>query len=79
MKSTINPMAEDKNIWTSKQTYIAMGNLLHAAAELKLIPPMEGFAPQLNEILGLETWFKRFSYSSYWNRHEDETQHYKKS
>jgi hypothetical protein len=31
---------DSKNIWV-KQTYLAMGNLLNAAAELKY--PMEGF------------------------------------
>ncbi len=46
---------EQKTIWTSKQTYIALGNLLVAAAELKIDTcPMEGFEPQkYNEILGL--------------------------
>jgi nitroreductase len=42
-------------IWTAKQTYLALGNLLNAAAELKIdVTPMEGFVPdQYNEILGL--------------------------
>ncbi len=42
-------------IWTAKQTYLALGNLLNAAAELKIdATPMEGFVPaQYNEILGL--------------------------
>jgi nitroreductase len=32
-----------KNVWTSKQTYLAMGNLLNVAAELKIdVSPMEG-------------------------------------
>ena len=46
---------DDKAIWTSKQTYLALGNLLNAAAELKIdVTPMEGFIPeQYNEILGL--------------------------
>ncbi|WP_348823267.1 NAD(P)H-dependent oxidoreductase [Flavobacterium aestuarii] len=45
-----------KSIWTSKQTYLALGNLLNAAAELKIdVTPMEGFVPaQVNEILGLD-------------------------
>ena len=45
-----------KNIWTSKQTYLALGNLLNAAAELKIdVTPMEGFVvEQVNEILGLD-------------------------
>lgn len=56
MKSAITNMPEDvKNIWTAKQTYLALGNLLNAAAELKIdVTPMEGFVPeQYNEILGL--------------------------
>ncbi|WP_348800255.1 NAD(P)H-dependent oxidoreductase [Flavobacterium adhaerens] len=52
--STLDPAV--KNIWTSKQTYLALGNLLNAAAELKIdVTPMEGFVPdQVNEILGLD-------------------------
>jgi hypothetical protein len=42
--SYIKPLTEDdKNVWTSKQTYLAMGNLLNVAAELKIdVSPMEG-------------------------------------
>lgn len=42
--------------WTSKQTYIALANLLSATAELKIDAcPMEGFdAAQYDEILGLK-------------------------
>ncbi|WP_353083243.1 NAD(P)H-dependent oxidoreductase [Flavobacterium sp.] len=57
MKSTIKNIPDDiKPIWTSKQTYIALSNLLNAAAELKIdVTPMEGFvAAQYNEILGLD-------------------------
>lgn len=57
MKGSIGNMPEEvKSIWTSKQTYIALGNLLNAAAELKIdVTPMEGFVPaQYNEILGLD-------------------------
>ncbi len=56
MKSKINNLSEEqKNTWTSKQTYLALGNLLNAAAELKIdVTPMEGFEPtKYNEILGL--------------------------
>ncbi len=56
MKSVINPLPEEtKNNWTSKQTYLALGNLLNAAAELKIdATPMEGYdAEKFNEILGL--------------------------
>lgn len=83
MKGTINPMPEDvKNIWTAKQTYLALGNLLNAAAELNIdATPMEGFdAAQFNEILGLgklnlnATVIAPVGY-----RHEeDATQHHKK-
>ena len=57
MKGTIKNMPDEiKPIWTSKQTYIALSNLLNAAAELKIdVTPMEGFVPaQYNEILGLD-------------------------
>jgi nitroreductase len=57
MKGAIGNMPEEvKPIWTSKQTYLALGNLLNAAAELKIdVTPMEGFVPaQYNEILGLD-------------------------
>ena len=56
MKSKITTLpAEQRNIWTSKQTYIALSNLLNAAAELNIdVTPMEGFEPEkVNEILGL--------------------------
>ncbi|MFV5691943.1 NAD(P)H-dependent oxidoreductase [Flavobacterium sp. LT1R49] len=83
MKSKISILeTEVKNIWTAKQTYLALGNLLNAAAELKIdATPMEGFIPaQVNEILGLDklglnaTLIATLGY-----RHEeDATQHYKK-
>jgi nitroreductase len=83
MKSKISTLeTEVKNIWTAKQTYLALGNLLNAAAELKIdATPMEGFVPaQVNEILGLDklglnaTLITTLGY-----RHdEDATQHYKK-
>ncbi|UQD56599.1 NAD(P)H-dependent oxidoreductase [Flavobacterium sp. K5-23] len=83
MKGTINPMPEDaKNIWTSKQTYLALGNLLNAAAELNIdSTPMEGFnASQFNEILGLEKLnLNAVVIAPVGYRHEeDATQHYKK-
>lgn len=73
---------EMRNIWTAKQTYLALGNLLNAAAELKIdATPMEGFVPaEVNEILGLDklglnaTLIATIGY-----RHEeDATQHNKK-
>ncbi len=57
MRSKITPLSpEEKANWTAKQTYIALGNLLAAAAELKIdATPMEGFeAQKYNEILGLD-------------------------
>ena len=83
MKNALNPMSEEaKKIWTEKQTYLALGNLINAAAELKIdVCPMEGYdATQFNEILGLDklnltgTVVATVGY-----RHiEDDTQHYKK-
>jgi nitroreductase len=83
MKGTINPMPEDaKNIWTSKQTYLALGNLLNAAAELNIdSTPMEGFnAAQFNEILGLDKLnLNAAVVAPVGYRHEeDASQHYKK-
>ena len=57
MKSKIGALSEDvRNTWTSKQTYLALGNLLNAAAELRIdVTPIEGFEPdKVNEILGLQ-------------------------
>ncbi len=56
MKSVLLKLSpEEFKIWTAKQTYLALGNLLNAAAELKIdSTPMEGFVPEkVNEILGL--------------------------
>jgi nitroreductase len=83
MKSKITPLAQDlKNIWTSKQTYLALGNLLNAAAELQIdVTPMEGFdASAFNEILGLtEKGLNASVIATIGYRHEDDdTQHYKK-
>lgn len=83
MKSNINALPEAKrNTWTSKQTYLALGNLLAAAAELKIdVTPMEGFVPeQYNEILGLDKLGLNASLvATIGYRHdEDETQHYTK-
>lgn len=83
MKGKINDLSEDaQNIWNSKQTYLALGNLLNAAAELKIdVTPMEGFVPaQVNEILGLnELGLNASLIATIGYRHEeDATQHYKK-
>ncbi|CAM4043275.1 NAD(P)H-dependent oxidoreductase [Gillisia limnaea] len=47
---------EEKNQWAANQTYIALGNLLSAAANFKIDAcPMEGFeADKFDEILGLK-------------------------
>lgn len=83
MKSNIvNLPLEVRNNWTSKQTYIALGNLLSAAAELKIdVTPMEGFVPEkYNEILGLtEKNLNASLVATVGYRHEeDATQHYAK-
>ncbi|MBC7846420.1 MAG: NAD(P)H-dependent oxidoreductase [Flavobacterium sp.] len=83
MKGKINDLSEDaQNIWNSKQTYLALGNLLNAAAELKIdVTPMEGFVPaQVNEILGLkELGLNASLIAAVGYRHEeDATQHQKK-
>ncbi|TDE50045.1 NAD(P)H-dependent oxidoreductase [Flavobacterium sp. GT3P67] len=83
MKSKITALtAEEKNIWTAKQTYLALGNLLNAAAELKIdVTPMEGFVPaQINEILGLDKLNLNASLMATigYRHEEDATQFYKK-
>lgn len=83
MKGGINSMPEDvKNIWAAKQTYLALGNLLNAAAELKIdTTPMEGFVPaKVNEILGLDKLNLNASLIATigYRKEEDATQHLKK-
>jgi len=83
MKSNITGLPEEmRNIWTAKQTYLALGNLLNAAAELKIdVTPMEGFNPaQVNEILGLDKLGLNASLMATvgYRSEEDDTQHYKK-
>jgi len=83
MKNSLKSLTdEQKAVWTAKQSYIALGNLLSAAADLKIDAcPMEGFdASQFNDILDLEkegltaSVLAPIGYRST----EDETQHYKK-
>lgn len=83
MKGKINELSNDAvNIWNAKQTYLALGNLLNAAAELKIdVTPMEGFSPaEVNKILGLdELGLNATLIATAGYRHaEDLTQHYKK-
>ena len=56
MKGKIDDMtAVEQNNWTIRQTYLALGNLINACAELKIDTcPMEGFeSEKYNEILNL--------------------------
>lgn len=57
MKSKLIGLSdEDKAQWTVKQVYLAFGNFLSAAADLKIDTcPMEGFeSEEYNKILGLK-------------------------
>jgi nitroreductase/dihydropteridine reductase len=57
MVGTVNRLSEDQKIaWSHKQSYIALGVLLTAAAEMGIDAcPMEGFqAGKFDEILGLK-------------------------
>lgn len=57
LKNTVlNLNAEEQAVWTANQAYIALGNFLAAAANLKIDScPMEGFiAEKYDEILGLK-------------------------
>ena len=83
MNGVIGSLSNDaKNNWTAKQTYIALGNLLSSAAELRIdATPMEGFNPTaFNEILGFDKLGLNASViATIGYRHEeDEAQHYKK-
>jgi nitroreductase len=83
MKSKINALpVEKRNVWTAKQTYIALTNLMNAASELGIdVTPMEGFEPEkFNEILGLEALGLNASLVAPigYRHEEDATQHYAK-
>ncbi|MFV8224797.1 NAD(P)H-dependent oxidoreductase [Christiangramia aquimixticola] len=57
IKNTVLQLpAQAQEIWAAKQAYIALGNLLSSAANLKIDTcPMEGFdAEKFDEILGLK-------------------------
>ncbi|WFO16196.1 NAD(P)H-dependent oxidoreductase [Cellulophaga baltica 4] len=57
IKADVNNKSKiEKDKWTSNQTYLALGNLLNACAELKIDAcPMEGFEREkYNKILSLE-------------------------
>lgn len=83
MKSKISTLPlESKNTWASKQTYLALGNLLNAAASLKIdVTPMEGFEPEkFNAILGLDKLGLNASLVATvgYRSEDDATQHYAK-
>lgn len=83
MKGGIGAKAvEEKANWTSKQTYLALANLMNAAAELKIdVTPMEGFVPdQVNEILGFNELGLNASLLAPigYRSEEDATQHHQK-
>lgn len=57
IKTKLGEFTETERLhWTKRQTYLALGNLLNACAELKIDAcPMEGFqAEAYNTILGLD-------------------------
>lgn len=83
MKSKLLDLPNEiKSIWTAKQVYIALSNVMTAAASLEIDTcPMEGFeADKYDEILGLNG--KGLSTSVVlpigYRSQEDETQHYAK-
>ncbi|MEH6681952.1 MAG: NAD(P)H-dependent oxidoreductase [Sediminicola sp.] len=83
MKSKLLPLPEGaKAQWTAKQAYIAVGNLLSAAAFLRIDScPMEGFdSEKFNEILKLDKIGLNASVlvTLGYRSEEDETQHQKK-
>jgi len=83
MKSKLLDLPDNiKEAWTARQTYLALGNLLSAAANLKIDAcPMEGFdAEAYNELLGLNDKGLNTSVVAAigYRDEEDDTQHYKK-
>lgn len=80
--SILGKTSEEINVWNQKQTYLALGNLLNAAAELKVdVCPMEGFVPaQYNAILGLDALHLNAALVATvgYRSEEDATQHNKK-
>ncbi len=80
--SLLTKSAEDLAVWTAKQAYIVLGNLLSAAAAFKIDAcPMEGFdTAKYNEILGLTDKDLNASVIATLGYRDatDETQNYKK-
>ncbi|MFD0931162.1 NAD(P)H-dependent oxidoreductase [Psychroflexus salinarum] len=66
---------DKKEVWASRQVYIALGNLLSAAAELKIdVCPMEGFNPdEFDKLLDLHSKnLKSVTLATIGYRHEDD-------
>ncbi|HIP32852.1 MAG TPA: NAD(P)H-dependent oxidoreductase [Crocinitomicaceae bacterium] len=82
MKSTIARMtAPQKSAWNSKQAYIALGQLLHTCATMRIdATPMEGFDPaSFSQILQISDNYSPVLLCPIGYRdQEDETQHFKK-
>jgi nitroreductase len=83
MKKTMNQLdMQKKQIWNSKQTYIALGQLLHACADMKIdATPMEGFDPAgYDEVLGLteKNLLASLVCPVGYRSEEDANQHFKK-
>lgn len=83
MKRTIGNWPEEQRTnWSCRQAYLALGNLINAAAEHKIdVSPMEGFnADAFDEILGLKKQGLHAAViAAIGYRHdEDATQHLKK-
>ena len=58
IKNTVLTFSDEtKEVWASRQTYLALGNLLSVAADMKIdVCPMEGFNPaEFDEILDLSS------------------------
>ena len=83
MKSNLVPLSDEaKAGWSARQAYIALGNLLSAAADLKIDAcPMEGFdSSQFNTILDLDKQNLNTAVivTVGYRSEDDQTQHFKK-
>lgn len=82
IKGFLNSLTEEqRNIWTAKQTYIALANLIHSAPLVNVdATPMEGFdAEKINEILGLnEKGLNASLVATIGYRHEEDAQQHAK-
>jgi nitroreductase len=77
MKNTVGARSqEDKNAWSAKQSYIALGTMIAAASELQIDTcPMEGFdTKELDTLLGLqEMKLQSVAYLAVGYRSQDDT------